>query len=89
MPIWITEMDIKNINSLTLGRFEWLVIYQLILVIDGRDISWEIAHRLMSLDLTDEWWLVNIGSDDGLVPPGNNPLPEPMLSHIYVTICHH
>ena len=27
------------------------------------------------------WWLVNIGSGNGLVSSGNNPLPEQMLSH--------
>ena len=32
------------------------------------------------------WWLVNIGSGNGLVLSGNKPLPEPMLTQIYVTI---
>ena len=32
---------------------------------------------------------VNIGSGNGLVPPGNNPLPELMLIQIYVSLwCH-
>ena len=32
---------------------------------------------------------VNIGSDNGLVPSGNKPLPEPVLTQIYVAIwCH-
>ena len=35
------------------------------------------------------WWEVNIGSGNGLVPSGNKPLPEPMLTQIYVaTWCH-
>ena len=29
-------------------------------------------------------WLVNIGSGNGLVPSGNKPLPEPMLTQTYV-----
>ena len=33
-------------------------------------------------------WLVNIGSDNGLVLSGNKPLPEPMLTQIYGTIWH-
>ena len=34
------------------------------------------------------WW-VKISSGNGLVPSGNKPLPEPMLTHIYVAIwCH-
>ena len=28
------------------------------------------------------WWHVNTGSDNGLVPTGNKPLPEPMLTQI-------
>ena len=26
------------------------------------------------------WWLVNIGSDGGLVSSGNKPLPKPVLT---------
>ena len=32
------------------------------------------------------WWQVNIGSGNGLVPSGNKPLPEPMLTQTYVAI---
>ena len=32
------------------------------------------------------WWLADIGSGNGLLPSGNNPLSEPMLTKIYVTI---
>ena len=28
---------------------------------------------------------VNVGSGNGLVPSGNKPLPEPMLTKIHVT----
>ena len=31
----------------------------------------------------------NIGSFSYLVPSGNNPLPEPLLTQIYVAILHH
>ena len=31
-------------------------------------------------------WLVNIGLGNGLVPSGNKPLPEPMLTQIFVTV---
>ena len=34
-------------------------------------------------------WEVNIGSGNGLVPPGNSPLPEPMLAQLYVAIWRH
>ena len=31
-----------------------------------------------------QWWSVTIGSGNGLVPSGNKPLPEPMLTPISV-----
>ena len=31
----------------------------------------------------------NIGSGIGLVPSGNKPLPDPMLTKFYHTIWHH
>ena len=35
------------------------------------------------------WWQVTIVSGNGLVPSGNKPLPEAMLTQIYVaTWCH-
>ena len=35
------------------------------------------------------WWSVNSGLGNGLVPSGNKPLPEPMLTQISVAIwCH-
>ena len=46
-----------NINPLPTGRFGWnfrWVTFKLYLVVDGWGISWEIALRWMSLDLTDE-----------------------------------
>ena len=48
---------IITINSLAPGRFEWnfrQIIFKLILVIFGWGISYEIALRWMSLDLTDD-----------------------------------
>ena len=32
------------------------------------------------------WWDINIDSGNGLVPAGTRPLPEPMLTQIYVAI---
>ena len=68
-------------NSLAPEKFEWKfrnVILKRILVIDGRGISCQIGLIWMSLG--DHWWSVNIGSCNGLVPPGNKLLPEPILS---------
>ena len=41
---------------------------------------------------TDLWWVPQNsieGSGNGLVPSGNKPLYEPMLTSTYVTIRHH
>ena len=35
------------------------------------------------------WWVVSIGSGNGLLPLGNKPLPEPMMTQICVTIWYH
>ena len=35
------------------------------------------------------WLSVNTGSGNGLVPSGNKPLPEPMLTKISVAIWRH
>ena len=51
-------------------------------------ISYEIALRWMPLDLTDDKsTLVQV--INGLVPSGNKPLPEPMLTQISVAIWQH
>ena len=76
---------IKQLNSLTPGRCGCnlkSVMFKLISRIDILSISCEIAPRWMPQDLI--WWLVNIGSGNGLVPSGNKPLPEPMLTKIFV-----
>ena len=35
------------------------------------------------------WWLVNFGLGNGVVPSGNKPLPELMLSKTYAAIWRH
>ena len=35
------------------------------------------------------WWSVNSGWANGLVPFGNKPLPEPVLTQSYVTSWSH
>ena len=34
-------------------------------------------------------WLVDVGSANCLVPTGNRPLPEQMLTYIFVAIWYH
>ena len=63
------------INSLTPGRCSCnlkLIIFKLMSRIDVLSLSCEIVLRWMP-----HWWFIKIGSDNGLVPPGNKPLPEP------------
>ena len=51
--------------------------------------SW-LRHHLWNcpdMNITGlHWWLVNIGSGNGLVPSSNKPLPEPVLTQ---PSCHH
>ena len=77
-------------NSLAPGNFEWnfrYVIFQGILMIDGWGISSEISPNINVSWL--HWWSFNIGSGNGLVPSGNKPLPEPMLTQISDAIWRH
>ena len=72
-------------NSLAPGRFE--CNFQM-------DFShWWFMHFLWNwpnMNVTGlHWWSLNIGSGNGLVPSGNKPLPEPILTHIYVATWRH
>ena len=53
---------------------------------DKLNLSLSLSLRCMTQNLN---IIVNIGSGNGLVPSGNEPLPEPMLTQIYVTIWPH
>ena len=46
----------------------------------------QIVLRCLALGRTDK---VNKGSDNGLVPSGNNPLPEPVLNQFQAAIWRH
>ena len=79
-----------HVNSLAPGRFQQNLtktIFKLILVTAGLDISSEIALKWTLLGLSDDE--VNIGSGNGLVPSGNKPLPEPMLTKVPAAIWRH
>ena len=83
--------ELTELNSLAPEKFEWNfkhVIFKQILVIDGWGISCEITLQWMSLTGL-HWWSVNIGSGNGLVPSGNKPLPEPVLTKISNAIWRH
>ena len=61
-----------------------LVILQIFKFISRRAVvsnSCEIA-----LGWIPHWWLVKIGSGNGLVPAGNKPLPVPTLTKFFVTL---
>ena len=85
--ILLLWMNDSIFNSLAPGKFEWnfrYVIFKKISVIGGWGISCEIALIWMSLEFTDDQsTLVQV------MPLGNKPLSEPMLTQISVTIwCH-
>ena len=49
----------------------------------------KIALRWMPAATRPYWCYINIGSGNGLVLSGNKPLPEPMLTQIYVAKWRH
>ena len=50
-------------------------------------VAWALMWTCSQVNITEPHkWKVNIGSGIGFVPSGNKPLPEPMLTQIYVTI---
>ena len=55
------------------------IFFKVIFVNDGRvmNLLWNCPQVIVT---GPHWWKVNIGSGNGLVPSGNKPLPEPMLT---------
>ena len=80
--------DVGMINSLAPGIFQFSfrkVIFKLTLV-NGGIISYEIGLRWMLQDLCDDKsTLVQVMA----CRSGNKPLPEPVLTQIYVAIWRH
>ena len=75
-------------NSLAPGKFEWSFWCNFqIDFSDGwlRHLLWNCPNMTVT---GCHWWSVNIGTGSGLVPSGNKPLPEPMLTQIFVCISH-
>ena len=61
-------------------------------------LSFLLCNHPQVIVIWSHWWQVNIDSGNGLGPTGNTPLPEAMLTQIYVAtmshnelmgICHH
>ena len=50
---------------------------------------WKLISSALTVSATEPHWWVKIGSSNGLVPSGNKPLPEAVLTKICVaTGCH-
>ena len=66
------------INSLAPGRYGSKFIFQTLLA------NWHLEHFFWNwgeVNVTrPHWWKVNICLGNGLMPSGNNPLPEPVLT---------
>ena len=65
----------------------WISIFQSL--IKGRYLEHFLWNCLHVNATRPNWWSANSGSGNGLVPSGNKPLTEPMLTPIYVAIWHH
>ena len=83
--IWLVPWSHQlhfSIDSLGPGKFKWNFRY--VIWTDYSD--WWLGHPLWNCPNMNviglQWWSVNIGSGNGLVPSGNKPLPGPMLTQI-------
>ena len=63
------------------------LFFKLILQIGVLRTSCEISLEMSATE--PHWRWVNMGSGNGLVPSGDKPLPEPMLTQKYVALWHH
>ena len=86
MELWGSLWDLNHWPWGIWLKFQISNFLKINSVIDGWCISWYCPHVIIT---GPHWWLVNIGSGNGLVPSGNKPLPEPMLTQIYVAKWHH
>ena len=55
--------------------------------------DWWLRYLLWNcsqMNITEpHWWWINIGSDNGLVPSGNKPIHEPMLTQVFIALWYH
>ena len=51
------------------------------------NISFRNCHH--SNYTTSQWWLANVGSDNGLIPSDIQTVPKPMLNQVSVAIWRH
>ena len=65
-----SELEFCNFEAIFIDTWLWYLLWNL--------LQW--------MPTAPYWWSVNIVSDNGLVPSGNKPLPESVLTHIYVAI---
>ena len=79
----------NQVNSLTLGRCSCnrkLLIFKIISTKECLELFlWNCPHMNATRP---HWWLVSISLDNGLVPSGTKPLPEPVLTKIFNAIRH-
>ena len=77
------------LNSLAPGRLKWNFRYHF----QANSSNWRLRYLLWNcpqMTVTAlHWWSLNIGSGNGLVPSGNKPLSEPMLTQISAAIWRH
>ena len=53
-------------------------------------VTWVLLWGCLQMSASEShWWWVNIGSDNGLVASADKPLPEPILTQIYIDIWRH
>ena len=81
-----TLIIVSSINQLAPKRSDCNIKFAIFKLRTKKDIS---SNSSKMNATRPHWWSVNLGSGNGLVPSGNKPLPEPMLTKFYDIIWHH
>ena len=80
---WVTVGMFEKI-AISLAPFHQIVFRVSVRIFEEKNLVSSQSH---SWDFG--WWSVSIGSGNGLVPSGNESLPEPILTKFYDTTWHH
>ena len=85
-PHWVIPLNSLDFNSLAPGTCVYNPNKQFLNSHQGQISSNISCLYCPQVNATrPHWWLVNVGSGNGLVPLGNKPLPEPLMTQINVT----
>ena len=86
---YISQVLPHKINSLPLGDLKQIYICNFQADFNDKWQMYVLSNCWQINGTRPYWWNINIGSGNGLVPPGNKPLFEAMMTQIHVAIWRH